>query len=372
MPSDPFDLLAAENPLPALLPGLPLETIRERLGHEPPVAHGQKRIPRLPPTASGILVMISVGVVVIAVSVPILLAGRDHAAHSQAQHAPTGPPGLPPPQELRYIAAASVKAENAPESPCRRDLAYLPSTTNSTPGPALLSTVGVLNRPRTRQDRLPVMLQGWSGGAIYIDYVRRARVTDGVSYYVVPVTAMLFGAERRSPACYRAITAALKAELPQIPARLRAPTLAFERRSATYWLRLEREDTHPGVCLLQSSAQAQAAFCGDTVDQLKRLGLISTPGVLAGIVPDGVHSVTVKYPSVNGKPAQTATSTVVGNVFVTQIQRGCAFTRTRTPRPAMIWRSANGRIIKKIPSLGPFSGLQTAALTISFKRVRCS
>lgn len=286
--------------------------------------------------------------------VALLVIGHNH---SVPRHAPTGPAGLPPRQELRYISEAFRQVANAPGSPCRSGPPYLPPTTHSTPGPALLSTVSVLRRPRTAHDRLPTNLQGLSGGSIYIDYVRRARVTDGVSYYVVPVTAMLFS-NRRSSACYRAIRAALKTELPRIPTRLREPTLALEARLAAYQLRLERQDTHPGVCLIEANAQGQAASCGDTVDQLKRFGLISGPGVLAGIVPDGVASVMVEYPSVNGRPAQTATSNVTGNVFVTSIQRPRP--HTLHLRPAMIWRSPDGRIIQKIPSLGPFSGLQTA------------
>jgi hypothetical protein len=367
MPSDPLDLLRAENPLPAPLPGLPLEIIRQRLDREPPVPRRQKRLPRLPATATGILALIGTVIVVLAVALPILLVGRNNSGHNHPpQHASTNPPGLPPRQELRYIAEARIRAENRPGSPCRSRAPYLPVTTHNTPGPALLSTVGALRRPRTRQDRLPVTLQGLSGGSIYIDYVRRARVTAGVSYYVVPVTAMLFS-QRRSPACYRAIRVALESELPQIPPRLRAPTLAFEGRLATYQLRLERQDTHPGVCLVQSSTQGQAASCGDTVDQLKHLGLISMPGVLAGIVPDGVHSVTVDYPRAGGRPAQTTTATVIGNVFVTQIQRGCTRTGSRTFRPAMIWRSASGRIMRKIPSLGLFSGIQTASQSTVYR-----
>lgn len=46
MRRDPLDQLRAENPLPELLPGLPLEVIRQRLDLEQPVARGRNRRPR--------------------------------------------------------------------------------------------------------------------------------------------------------------------------------------------------------------------------------------------------------------------------------------------------------------------------------------
>lgn len=303
-------------------------------------------------------VAVSVAVAVLA----LLLVGHHHPV---ARHPSSGSAGLPPRQELRYINAAYRKVANTPNGPCRSGPPWVPPRTHSRPGPALLSAVGLLRRPRTPTDRLPATLQGLSGGSIYIDYVRRARVTAGISYYVVPVTSMLF-ADRRSPACFRAIKQTLESELPRIPARLRAPTVAAETRLASYQLRLQRQATQPGVCLVEASADGQAVSCGDTVAQLERFGLISRPGVLAGIVPDGVASVTVKYPSVDGRASQTATSAVIGNVFVTPIHRGRPLTRTF--RPAMIWRSATGEIIKTIPTLGLFSGLETAGSCTETRR----
>lgn len=287
--------------------------------------------------------------------------GRPSSPHlSLPRTSHHGSLGGPPRQELRYLTQAFVQAANRSPTPCPSGPPWLPVKTHSQLGRALLSTVGVLRRARTRHDGLPATLQGLGGGSIYIDYVRRARVSDGVSYYVVPVTAMLMSNTYRFPGCYPAIRSALKADLPRVPVGLRAATLALEAKQASEQRRLERLGDHPGVCLVEASRQGQAASCGDTLSQLKRFGLISWIGVLAGIVPDGVASVTVEYPSVNGRPAQTATSRVIGNVFVTPTG-GRGF---RTLRPAMIWRAADGAIIRKIPSIGSaglFAPLKYAA-----------
>lgn len=304
------------------------------------------------------LMIVAITAVALGVAVFAVIAlrhGRPPSSHPSAagQHQFLG---VPPRQELRYLGMAFIHVANTPGSPCRSGPPYEPTIAHGPPGQPLFSTVGVLRRPWTQADRLPATLQGLSGGSVYFGRVRRARVSDGVSYYVVPVTAMLLSG-RRSPACERALRAALKAELPHIPARLRAPTLALQAEQAAYERRLQRQGNQPGVCLVAADHQGQAASCGATVPELKQFGVISWNGPLAGIVPNGVASITVNYPSVNGQPAQTATSNVIGNVFVTSIHAGSP----RTFRPAMTWRSAAGTIIKKIPPQGPFSELHYAS-----------
>ena len=57
-----------------------------------------------------------------------------------------------------------------------------------TPQRALLAILGVLRRPATPADTLP--RDTLLGSAAYLRYIRRARIVDGVSYYIYPVVAL--------------------------------------------------------------------------------------------------------------------------------------------------------------------------------------
>jgi hypothetical protein len=58
---------------------------------------------------------------------------------------------------------------------------------------------------------------------------------------------------------------------------------------------------------------------------------------MSGVVPDGVASVTL------GFPKASVTARVVDNVFVVREPRG------DNPPPRIVWRSANGTVMKTIP-----------------------
>jgi hypothetical protein len=90
----------------------------------------------------------------------------------------------------------------------------------------MLSTIPALRRPATRADRLPASryvnrrLRGWGqSGDVYVRFISRARVADGITFYLVPAAKL-----RRPPLspaaanrCYQLTVAALRAELPSVP-----------------------------------------------------------------------------------------------------------------------------------------------------------
>lgn len=168
---------------------------------------------------------------------------------------------------------------------------------------------------------------------------------DGVSYYIVPAASL--SPRRKLPAgCYAAMVAALRAELPWIPVRLRAPTLSLQAQLIARQRRFANQAAKGGICLMFDSANVSGGACGATASEIEQSGMISSFGPLSGVVPDGVATVTVRYPASNGLAARTATSDVVGNLFVTAIRssnRGNLWS-------AMIWRSAQGKIVKTVPA----------------------
>jgi hypothetical protein len=230
----------------------------------------------------------------------------------------------------------------------------------------MLSTVPVLSRPATSADRLPARLYTngrLTGlvpqGQIYVRYVRRVRVVDGSTYYLVPVAKL--GRAPLSPAaanqCYQLTVAALRAELPTIPRAKRAPTLRYgDAEFALGRYNLETSNVHEGVFLLSERANGG----GGSVQSLSSIrqggplgggggGTPPTPIVMNGIVPPGVATVTLTFPASRYKsrrlPPLNATGDVVNNVFVISIPT--LFQRGAWPATA-IWRSASGDVIKTV------------------------
>jgi hypothetical protein len=278
-------------------------------------------------------------------------------AHNGSPPRPTGhhPTGPPTKAELHYLQSAYRKVRNSPA--CRHGgRAVSPATSDGTPGQALLSAIGALRRPSTPRDAWPRQNRGaitGEAGSVYVRYIRLAQVTGGFSYYIIPVSSVLSGggAGPMTARCTQATRRSLNNELPQIPRRLRPAVLALMARAADQERKLREEISEPGVCMAWIGAArggGQGVSCGATAGQLKQWGLLADFAA-AGIVPDGVARVTLRYPASGGLPAQSATVKVVGNVFVS----GLRVRRPNQGRPTLIWRSADGRIIKTL------SGSQT-------------
>jgi len=300
-------------------------------------ARARRRL-RVPRWIRGVPALAAAAVAVAVVVLALTLLHHGHPAAGAAA-GPAQRGYLP--AEVKYLREA---AHHVPECHAGTGPA-LPATSNGSPGRALLSLVAVLRRPATAADRLPRSLQaGADAQGVYLHYIRLARVSNGVSYYILPaesVTQRQFLPVR----CYAAILAAVRAELPHIPARFRTPTLDLAERLVAHDRAAAQTPTGPGVCLLMTGSAGSAGTCGATAAQLVSVGLLSLSSTVSGIVPDGVATVTLRYPDGGGRHPKTVTARVVGNVFAST--SAVAF---RLPRPAMVWRAANGTVLRTVPA----------------------
>lgn len=306
-------------------------------------ARARRRV-RIPRWIRGLPALAAAGVAVVILVLALTLL---HHGHPAARAAGGGIPREPQRAVITYLRDA-VRHER----PCRAERGpALPATSDGSPGPALLSLLGVLRRPTTEVDRLPRSLQtGADAEGVYVRYIRLARVSDGISYYILPAESIN---QRESVPlrCYTALISAVRAEMPRIPARFRTATLDFAERLASRDRQLTKTPTGPGVCLLLSGKVGSAGTCGATAPQLESVGLLSFGGPVSGVVPDGVATVTLHYPNGGGTHAKTVTARVVGNVFVS-----ATFASSRLPSPTMVWRAANGTVVRTVPADARHSG----------------
>jgi hypothetical protein len=225
-------------------------------------------------------------------------------------------------------------------------------STTSAPDGALLSVLAALHKPAVSPNSLPRAVVGWGHRREYGRFIRLAANVDGVAYYIIP-TASPFRGWRLAPRCLTRLAAKAHADVRQLPVPMRAPTLALVARDiASDRVALGRE-VGEGVCLASSG---NSGACGATAFDIRNWGLVAEYGRMVGLVPDGVTTVTVHLPA-SGKlplpptsqtgyrPASTATFGVVDNVFVTNISDVGQISGA-----SITWRSANGKIIKTVPS----------------------
>jgi hypothetical protein len=238
------------------------------------------------------------------------------------------------------------------------------------PSAAMLSTVPVLRRPATSADRLPARFYfhgrltqlTFQGGKIYVRHIRRARVADGSTFYLVPATKL--GRPPLSAAaadrCYRLTVTALRAGLPKVPPAKRAATRRYgDAAFAVGRYNLETSRVYDGVFLFAEFANGGVGGGGggQSLSSIRQGGPLGGGGggkpprpiVLDGIVPSGVATVTLQFPtSHHGSrrlPPLSATGDVVNDVFVIPIPT--LFQRGGWPTTA-IWRSASGKVIKTV------------------------
>jgi hypothetical protein len=302
-----------------------------------------RRTPRLRRLRKAIAMLpVAASIVVVVAVVVIAIASVGHHPGG-VQRSVAADPGQR--QEFRYLQNANRRALRT--AACRNDGRPLPSVTHGSPRKSLLRVLGVLRRPAGTADALPRSLRGeqHSASDIYVRYVRLALVKDGVSYYVAPV-ASLAPSREASPACYQAHRAALNAELPHIPLSARAATLARENRQIAGSQRLEAQQRRGGVCLLTESRYVVDGVCGASAS-IAPQGMLIDYGLLSGIVPDGVATVTARYAPTRTSRAHVVTTAVVGNVFSTSLTIPH---NSVDLQPTLIWRSADGTILKTIPA----------------------
>jgi hypothetical protein len=305
--------------------------------------------------------------VAVAVAVVILAVGQIHpgstggGSHSPPPQA-TGPllPSNPTKRQLReenhlYAALAAVARQDQACSLASSTLTQKATISQGSPSQALLSILGVLRRPARATDRLPVRItyhpyrRDPNGSlpplkGVYIRYIRRARWRYGAGYYLVPAA----DANARHPIperCYAKLHTAVAHELDHVPTNLRSSTLKLEPRFVDQL----RSVTAPaeGVCLaaLNDTGNGDGCGGGDTLTDIEQGHTITSGGptgvgVVYGIVPDHVETVTLRY------PRQSFTVAVINNVFILknphQHLANYGFPQT------IIWRGTNNTTIKTI------------------------
>jgi hypothetical protein len=228
---------------------------------------------------------------------------------------------------------------------------------HGSPGAALLSVLGVLRRPATPADRVKdSTLLGT--GQVYAGFVRRALVARGVSYYVVAVRnnrASWFPSAR----CVDSERAALAAYAPKIPADVRGQTLTLAAQLIAYDRQLAAHTPRDVVCIATISGNGGESQCGIGPAEIRN-GVIpgDARGMLTGIVPDGVASVTLRFPAAPGRLAVSVTGPVHENMYAVYVSamRNADAGNAIPPEPAVVWRSAAGRVLKTMPAPRPGEG----------------
>ncbi|MGH2858859.1 MAG: hypothetical protein ACRDMJ_15400 [Solirubrobacteraceae bacterium] len=182
---------------------------------------------------------------------------------------------------------------------------------------------------------------------IYARYIRYARHRDGANYYLVPAENVNW----RVPVparCYREQVTALRQELPQIPRDRRPGIFALQRTYLSYERR--SAEPYPGVCLsaLNNTGNGDGASCYALSD-IKAGHTLSSGApagvpVVYGLAPDGVRSVLFYYKGRH--PGHPLTSLVIDNVFILH-DPGDRLPSNGFPNK-LVWRAANGRVIKTI------------------------
>jgi hypothetical protein len=304
-----------------------------RLGRDPrPLKRSRSRTLKHVPAIAAVLVAVAVA------GGALTVVGLNRSSGTAG---PIGS-GSSPSEELTSIGRRAYKTPACHEHAPTRTI---PAVSQGAPSEALRLALGVLRRPRAPTDRLPRYLREYGPRGVYVDYVRRARVRSGVSYYVVPV-AVISQHPGLSTGCYAAIQAAFRAELPHMPARLRKPTKVLLDYLIARDRRLAAEGAGQGVCLLFAGPSSSGGTCGAGAEEIRQSGLISSYGWVSGVVPDGVATVTVTYRASSGQGSRAVSSNVIGNVFAVPVKPSQLSTFAQTP--ATIWRSADGTVVKKM------------------------
>jgi hypothetical protein len=285
----------------------------------------------------------AVAVVVVVVVVALTTLGHGTGRRSSLLPSTLEPSGAVLRQERNYIHKAVLTARHT--AACRQPERQVRMFSNGSPSPALLSVLAVLRRPAVAADKLPRSVELNSVSGVYERYIRLARTSNGVSYYIVPAAhALGRSGPASSPRCLAAIVASVHAELPQIPRGLRASTIALVNETAANARETDANAAAGGICLVTVSADEQGGSCGASATEVLQHGMLSAYGTLSGVVPDSVATVTINYPASGGHAAQTVTTNVKGNVFASSIKPLGGNSAT----PTIIWRSLSDSILKTV------------------------
>lgn len=224
------------------------------------------------------------------------------------------------------LGSASVPAGRAPSKTAGRTL---PSSCQGKalqgpPSKSLLSILGVLRRPATAADAgSGITAQGFTS-AVFVHYIRRARVINGSPYYIYP--AILGGCGTGEKAHEGIMDLAKNVDLGH------------------------------GLVGGTGGGGASAEDIEQGRDVERGAPGSSTSETITMVVPDRVATVTLHYGPgpASGytkkiSPPFTITSPVINNELVVLLPRSVSL--EGVPGVRMIWRAANGRIIKRLSRL---------------------
>ena len=300
---------------------------------------------------------VAVAPILAGVLVTLVVVGAALVLAGHRGHGPTAPQGSPPPgQNITAIIA------HTPQRQLRRELSYITTATagveksracrlqqpagvtyiHGSPGPDLLSILGVLRRPATPADRLnPEAVAGTPD--IYRAYVRRAFSVGGISYYIVPARYDR-AASIPSDHCFALQAAALKRALPTIPASLRQPTRELQAAMVADYESMAAHAPRDTICFVYVSRHDTGTECGIPPRAISegQAGQ-QDQGGYSGVVPDGVATVTLTFPATRVRPAQTMTVSVNNNVYTARVSTSSF---SLSP-PTVVWRSAQRRVLKR-------------------------
>lgn len=324
------------------------DAAHERVAARGPVRRGGHPRAWLRAGARTVPVAVALVTTIAVVAVALVLAHHSSAPTP----APGGgePAGLPAigsaraRRELVYIRRATAATLKSPA--CTTRAPEQPAVLRGTPSPALRSALAVLRRPAGPQDHLsPQALEGITG--IYPGAERLARVTRGVTYYLVPVRTDP-GAGQPTLRCLAAQRTALRQALPSIPHALRAQTQALQTELIAFDRRLISSPPQDGVCLLTRMRGGGGSSCSETLAQIRRGtgGLQESEYTYTDVVPDGVATVSLRFAAHDGRAAQTVSSPVVGNLFVASAPGPHALPGAAQPS-VVEWRAADGRVLHR-------------------------
>jgi hypothetical protein len=294
------------------------------------------------------------------VVVVVLIVGAALVLLRGSRPQPTPPSASPPPhsglaaliektpakrlrREFSYIAAATKPLLRSPVCRVRQPIGT--SVVHGPVDPTLLSLLAVLRRPATPADRVnPSLFTGIPD--FYAASARRAFSAGGETYYVA-VSGFDESVTVPSDRCFALQSRALARYLPNIPPAMRAQTQALQAGYIAYTRNTVNRGPHQAVCLIDTGRSDNSALCGTTATEIQDG---TTPdddnGVEIGVVPDGVASVTLKFPAAGAQPAHSVTGRVRGNIYAIRV--GGA------PQPLfgpdIAWHSGDGRVLKTIGS----------------------
>jgi hypothetical protein len=249
-------------------------------------------------------------------------------------------------REIGYLARATEVVYNHHKdcSPLQAGMHEVREVRDDgSPSQTMLSSFAVLKLPTKA-----AVPSGWQlSASVYVDYVRTAQTRFGWPFKVVPAAYFT----TTSPYCLALEDSEVHTLTAHAPADVRAKVLGIEHDRQLDDRYIER---HPeGICV---SAYDHAALCEPLLYAIEQgatnaaIGRSTNP-VSFDLVPNGVASITVQYGKQVGQPARTVNVPVIHNLAVWKVTSVAPtlVTNGESLGPTIVWRAANGRIIRTIP-----------------------